>query len=366
MKKLLFTHCFIFLGLFLTKGADQQFRSPNASISMNRYSELNWSDCINSFESDNQYMKVRANYIGQMSNYIVLTDFNYEIPENSVISGIELSIERSALGMTQEVKDLEIRLTHGGTLVGSNVAKRENWSYNDETVVYGGRMDTWNTDFSALDISSVDFGVAISVQLDGSEVLPIAHIDHVEMTIYYSTALPVKMLTFSANRINKEITQLNWTTASEINNDFFSVEQSNDANYWNEIGKVYGNGNSTAVNSYEFSDINTSSTWTYYRLKQVDFNGAFEYSNIAAVKGSDIVLIKDVYPNPTRGNINVKTTPEVVQVSVYDSRGILIIQENLNGESLSSFNLDNAHKGLGFIQVVTANGSNSIEKFIYE
>ncbi len=340
--------------------------APNNSKLKERSYGKDWNKGNNSFSSDDKYARVEASYFGQISNYIIFNDFNFQIPENSVINGISFNMERSGFGMNQEIVDVDVRLIRNNQLVGENKANNNIWSYIDEEINYGGRLDRWNTELSASEINTADFGIAIAVKLNGSEVLPIAQIDYVSMTIYYSTALPVKILSFSADKINTGLVELNWSTDSEINNDYFAIERSVDGQSWEQIAKVLGHGNSSKTNEYQFRDILTISSWLYYRLMQVDFNGAVEYSSIKAVKGLTYKYIEGIYPNPSRGNLNIKTIEQVKKVSIYDSRGILIAQDQLNGASLSSFNLRIASKGIGVIKVETIDGNIAFEKFIYE
>ena len=94
-----------------------------------------------------------------------------------------------------------------------------------------------------------------------------------------STPLPVTLLNFEVDCENG-FTVLNWSTASEINNDYFVIEKSTDAINFFPIATVQGNGNSNTVLSYTYTDETPNYATTYYRLKQVDFDGKFEYFNV--------------------------------------------------------------------------------------
>ncbi len=95
--------------------------------------------------------------------------------------------------------------------------------------------------------------------------------------------LPIELLNFSGIYENN-IVQLYWTTSSEKNNDYFTIERSIDAVNFNIITIVKGAGNSTKTLSYSTEDFNPPQGTIYYRLKQTDFNGFFTYSNVIAVK----------------------------------------------------------------------------------
>ncbi len=96
-----------------------------------------------------------------------------------------------------------------------------------------------------------------------------------------ATPLPVELLYFDV-QVEKDI-KLSWATASEVNNDYFIIERSEDGVYFYEIGRVKGNGNTNQKIEYTFTDRFVLAPTEYYRLKQIDFDGAFEYFNIEIV-----------------------------------------------------------------------------------
>jgi len=112
--------------------------------------------------------------------------------------------------------------------------------------------------------------------------------------------------------VNK-ITHLNWATASEVNNKGFEVERSFNGTDFENIGFVKGNGNSNAVNNYflndDLSTINPQMPTTiYYRLKQIDFDGNFEYSSTIAVKTNNENEFENevtISPNPFNNQIQL-------------------------------------------------------------
>ncbi len=119
--------------------------------------------------------------------------------------------------------------------------------------------------------------------------------------------VPVELVSFSANIVNSFV-QLNWTTASETNNRGFDIERKQivslqstaGSQQWQIIGNVSGNGTSTEVNSYSYVDNSVIPGKYQYRLKQIDFDGSFEYSNIIEV-GVDFIrefALEQNYPNP--------------------------------------------------------------------
>ena len=95
--------------------------------------------------------------------------------------------------------------------------------------------------------------------------------------------LPVDLISFEAEREEDNI-KLNWSTASEENNDYFEIQKSYDGEVFTPIGYVDGAGNSNAVLEYSYTDSETGKA--YYRLKQLDYDGEFEYSDIVVAKGN--------------------------------------------------------------------------------
>ena len=113
----------------------------------------------------------------------------------------------------------------------------------------------------------------------------------------FSVFLPVDLLSFTATPTAKA-TQLNWSTAGETENGGFSVEHATDATNWRTVGYVAGVGTSEAAASYGFQHDGPAAGTNYYRLKQMDFDGTFAYSNVVTVQFSGAAERLLVYPNP--------------------------------------------------------------------
>ncbi|GAB5538963.1 MAG: hypothetical protein Salg2KO_10660 [Salibacteraceae bacterium] len=121
-----------------------------------------------------------------------------------------------------------------------------------------------------------------------------------------STPLPIDLLSFNASALDNTAVLLSWKTASEINNERFVVQRSVDAQTWQTIEELAGYGNSDGIKRYSTEDSSTLSGISYYRLKQIDFDGKTTYSQVRSVRirnsrGSHL----KVYPNPTDNVINI-------------------------------------------------------------
>ena len=162
--------------------------------------------------------------------------------------------------------------------------------------------------------------------------------------------LPITLVNFDAQPKNNTV-QLSWTTAAEINNDFFTIERSSDAKNWEEIITTQGAGNSNQLLTYFETDINPLEGISYYRLKQTDFNGEFSYSNVVAINNNNKVDFT-VYPNPFKDILTIKTNCENCIIKVYSAMGQLVYNGN-NKE----INTSNLAKGAYEVVIINNDGS---------
>ena len=140
--------------------------------------------------------------------------------------------------------------------------------------------------------------------------------------------LPVELTYFSAEADGNRIT-LNWQTASETNNSHFLVQRRTDKGGFENVGRKEGFGTSYEAHTYRFQERVSAQGTVYYRLKQVDFDGSFEYSDIKAVKGNNTqkalaLSITGIYPNPFIGQLRM-------QVSSADDQAITLQLRSISG-----------------------------------
>jgi len=105
--------------------------------------------------------------------------------------------------------------------------------------------------------------------------------------------LPIELLSFDGIYSNNRNT-LKWSVATQINNDYFTIEKSTDGYTWNKLGNVDGVGNTTNILNYSIDDFDYSKTINYYRLSQTDYNGTTEYFNIIAIDNTNTESSKPI------------------------------------------------------------------------
>jgi hypothetical protein len=146
-----------------------------------------------------------------------------------------------------------------------------------------------------------------------------------------SNPLPIELLYFNAVCKN-DIVSLNWSTASEINNDYFSIEKSHDGLTFENIGNIQGAGNSNSILNYSYSDANPFTDISYYRLKQTDFNGNNTYSFMVSTTCSVDAPMSMIVSQSEYG-INVLITPgnnKNIALSIFDISGKMLFYKHIN------------------------------------
>jgi len=166
--------------------------------------------------------------------------------------------------------------------------------------------------------------------------------------------LPIELLNFTAN-YNGINVDLNWTTSSEINNDYFTVLRTVDIENFDFIAAVGGAGNSNVMNYYRATDFKPVSGLSYYQLKQTDYNGQSTFSDLVPIEiGKAVFEIRNLYSNHDENAIHVIISDnenESVTVALHDLLGNMILQKKVNiTSSATDIKLDvNIPLGLYFI-----------------
>lgn len=170
--------------------------------------------------------------------------------------------------------------------------------------------------------------------------------------------VPVELTSFAATTDNNSVT-LNWTTATELNNSGFQVERSNGNNF-EMVAFVSGHGTTTETQNYSFVDNSVKSGKYSYRLKQIDFNGAFEYSNVVEVQvlGVKEYTLNQNYPNPFNPSTKISfslATDSKVTLKIFDVLGqevaTLINGQMAAGPQSFTFDASQLNSGVYFYRI---------------
>lgn len=176
--------------------------------------------------------------------------------------------------------------------------------------------------------------------------------------------LPVDLVEFKAEVCEKDVC-LNWKTASEINNDYFSIERSGDALNWNEIKRVKGAGNSQRTLNYSSMDYEPLPGISYYRLKQTNYDKNFKYSKIESIEFANKSQV-GIYPNPNNGTLNLNNCKAYDKVTITDVLGRKVYSAEVQKDHMQ-LDLNTLDSGTYFIVLSNSvNGSKFTSKIIID
>lgn len=170
------------------------------------------------------------------------------------------------------------------------------------------------------------------------------------------TPLPIELVDFSALPLDNKSVLLNWQTASETNNDYFTIERSQDVTNWEEIKVIDGAGVSISKNDYSTIDHKPFTGISYYRLKQTDFDGNFSYASIRSVNlESNHQFDIQIYPNPSIDKINFNTSDyEIDEVALFNTLGknvSTLCEIKLNSKTEGNIDISKLNPGIYLLRI---------------
>jgi hypothetical protein len=168
--------------------------------------------------------------------------------------------------------------------------------------------------------------------------------------------LPVELVSFESRKIEEGIS-LKWQTASELNNDRFVIERSSEGREYFPIGEVMGKGTTNEAQNYAYIEKYPDAGHNYYRLKQVDFGGTFEYSPIQSVLVEQEGEIR-IYPTIPSNELTVEFPEDLVEdaiISIYNMQGRLTFEHKLHGSHRQKVVLPQMPAGQYMVHVVNGN-----------
>ncbi len=174
--------------------------------------------------------------------------------------------------------------------------------------------------------------------------------------------LPVELISFNA-AVKDKTSVLKWMTASEINNDYFEIEHSNNGTDFRKIGKIDGNGTSNLRNEYTFVDESPQNGINYYRLKQVDYDRKFAHSNIVSTRIRSANEIS-ILPTVVQDKLTIQVSGRVMTVDIINQSGQMVYSNDLNFENgFQEINTSGLASGMYFLQIQNE-GSVEVVKFV--
>ncbi len=184
-----------------------------------------------------------------------------------------------------------------------------------------------------------------------------------------SQVLAVTWLSFTAQKTGAHSVLLNWATENEVNNNNFEIERSNDGVSFIKIGSVIA-AHTNNAQQYSFTDNDALSGISYYRIKEVDKDGSYQYSSVQKINFADAVKRWNVYPNPARNNTTVAALNNFAKadISVSDMNGKVIYRNSLHNVIINqqiTIPLQQLSKGIYVIKIITEQNTDT-QKLVVE
>ncbi len=203
------------------------------------------------------------------------------------------------------------RVNNGGTpvtITSSNVAipldntfRNYRFTYDNCSGVgqmYVNNVVVWTSPNPTVNLNlywTGDGSVVIGQDMDGASN-NIPNLDNFIWQSYTCSTLPIELASFKVNK-DRLGNYLSWTTLAEINNDYFTVEKSQDGFNWKQVTRVYGSGTSSSRRHYDAFDLNPEPTTNYYRLTQTDFDGQMKKYSVITIDNSETSPVILKYTN---------------------------------------------------------------------
>jgi len=224
-------------------------------------------------------------------------------------------------------------------------------SASSGTVMSGNNQGINIPNCTGVTINSLCNGVSMNTTISGPGIAG--------STKTLNNALPIELIEFSANQNGTKNVLLNWSTATELHNEFFTVERSSDAINWEAISTIKGAGTSSSIKHYNYEDVSPNNSLNYYRLKQTDFNSSYKYSNIVYInlfeKSTSYLTL---FPNPANQTLSVFGITNATDVDLINNLGQKV---NINYEMIDEcIKLDTKDLIEGLYTIIVRTDSESL------
>lgn len=232
-----------------------------------------------------------------------------------------------------------ILISFEGVAKDSITRTNTTFSLTPETYTFTATLTTHNIKFSKGALNVTTCGILID-------------------DVSISVALPVTFTRISAKAINDKLAIIEWTTSCENNNDFFTIESSNDGSTWESKNTVKGFGTTNRSQNYKYLDTNIVNGASYYRIKQTDFDGKTSFSKVCFMGNTFHNELK-IYPNPSNSHFiyfdGVEMFPN--NISIFNMEGKLVISfDNFHSNMLDLSSLEN-----GLYEIIIQNEKNVLK-----
>lgn len=273
---------------------------------------------------------------------------------------------------TQSTRATGVTYNNGGATSGLD-DRFDLWFHNDviqngsDKITYiANSYENWGNVNVPWNASATDgsyfYNQEIELMSDHYPVLMQLRID--APTTLCDNPLAIEGLDFNVEAING-LVELNWSTERELDNQGFEIQHSTNGSQWNKIGFVSGSSNSSQKLFYEFQHLSPVKGFNYYRLKQLDEDGRFHFSNIESVdlgKFNNTNAI--VYPDPVGDVLNIAQFEG--KGFIYDISGQLIFNFNCNSFAQNEVPVNRLHRGTYLLTLVGANGVRTSQLIVKE
>lgn len=334
-----------------------------------------WDDLDGRTQGTVHYQQIGNNFVIQFTNwqkYSATGSLTFQVVLNSggkimfYYNNMNATLTSATVGIENGTGTVGLPVAYNAAYIHNNLAVKfaaePDWlgATNLNGMLYNGNSAKVVLTFRSEDFPggnySMDLKVTSSDPVNPVKVVPIKmHIDFI----------PVELTSFAADIFGSDV-RLSWATATETNNEGFTVEKRSDNSSWTAIGSVQGNGTTTEATNYSFTEKNVPSGKYLYRLKQRDFDGTVTYSKEIEV---DLTLPKEFslsqnYPNPFNPATMLSfSLPEkaVVSLNIYTTLGEFVTslinsEEKDAGFYNVSFDASKLTSGT-YIYQIKANGS---------
>lgn len=286
---------------------------------------------------------------GDLDLYVTNYEENCVLNKNNLNNGKHwLKVHLSGTQSNQDGLGSKIKLTTpDGVIQYYETKSGSNLGGGDSPYAHFGLDD--NTMISELEITWLSGEVQTMTNLNADQLYEV---------VEPLAALPVELTSFSARQEDEKVNLL-WTTASEINNEFFIIQRSSDGEIFFDLEKILGRGTTTFNTNYQTHDLEPLHGDNYYRLKQVDFDEKFTFSEIQLVNFKGEKTTINIFPNPTKTgkiNLNFFNNNRNTTIEIRDILGRLVSQQKVEsiGNQMIEIPTSRWTNGIFVIQVSNA------------